>query len=130
PTTTQWNRLLDAVALDAELLGEYADPGAAGRVMEKWESIAATVNALGSAFKTGDKWRIAFSNLRNRAKRQYNYRARYHNGTGGGLPSPVQLGMSPVYSRVMEFVPKTQLHGHANVNDPLQGQHQGGMNEA
>ncbi|XP_052122503.1 uncharacterized protein LOC127749221 [Frankliniella occidentalis] len=120
PTEKQWMRLMDVVATDKEMQGDFQGPGAAGRVSAKWETLAATLNALGGAFKTGEKWKEAFNNLRNRAKRQYNDRVRYMGATGGGPPPPQQLGLNAVYQRVLQFVQKEQLHGNA-VPVPLQG---------
>ncbi|KAK3931047.1 Ribosome-recycling factor [Frankliniella fusca] len=118
PTEKQWMRLMDVVAADRGMQGDFQGRGAAGRVAAKWETLAATLNAMGGAFKTGEKWKEAFNNLRNRAKRQYSDRVRYMGATGGGRP-PQQLGLNAECQRVMQFVPREQLHGNA-VPVPLQ----------
>ncbi|KAK3909878.1 Holo-[acyl-carrier-protein] synthase [Frankliniella fusca] len=118
--TPIWNRLLDAVAIDRELQGEFMGPGAARRIQGKWEQLAANLNAMGGAFKTGDKWREAFANLRNRAKRQYADRSRYLRGTGGGPPPPASLGLSHTYQRALAFVPQDQLFGVQGIPAPIQ----------
>ncbi|XP_052123183.1 uncharacterized protein LOC113214935 [Frankliniella occidentalis] len=118
----QWNRLLDAVSIDRELQGEFMGPGAAGRMSAKWEQLAANLNSMGGAFKTGDKWKEAYCNLRNRAKRQYADRSRYMRATGGGPPPPASLGLGPVYQRVLAHVPLQHVIGHPQVPAPLQQQ--------
>ncbi|KAE8743386.1 hypothetical protein FOCC_FOCC010991 [Frankliniella occidentalis] len=120
PTEAQWNRLLDAVSVDRELQGEFMGPGAAGRMTAKWEQLAAALNAMGGAFKTGEKWKEAFQNLRYRAKRQYADRSRYTRGTDGGPPPAASLGLSPVYQRVLAHVPLQNIIGNPGVPAPLQ----------
>ncbi|KAK3931566.1 Squalene--hopene cyclase [Frankliniella fusca] len=122
PSERQWMALLDAVAMDREMQGEFLGPGAVGRVTAKWETLAAHVNSLGGAFKTGDKWREAFNNLKNRAKRQYADRSRYLRGTGGGPPAPSALGLCPVYQKALNFVQLHQVIGQQGVVAPLQTQ--------
>ncbi|KAK3918887.1 Putative transferase caf17, mitochondrial [Frankliniella fusca] len=104
---------------DPEMQGDFRGPGAAGRVQAKWETLADTLNKLGGAFKTGEKWKEAFANLKTRATQQYNQHARYAGATGGGPPPPAQLQLNEVYCKALEFVRKEQLHGHQDVADAL-----------
>ncbi|KAK3923125.1 Squalene--hopene cyclase [Frankliniella fusca] len=129
PSERQWMALLDAVAMDREMQGEFLGPGAVGRVTAKWETLAAHVNSLGGAFKTGDKWREAFNNLKNRAKRQYADRSRYLRGTGGGPPAPSALGLCPVYQKALNFVQLHQVIGQQGVVAPLQQQQPGALQQ-
>ncbi|KAK3918884.1 Protein piccolo, partial [Frankliniella fusca] len=131
PTEQQWNALLDALGRFKVMLGDFSGEGAgaAGRHDELWAQTAHRLNQMGGAFKSWEKWKDAFNNLKSRAKRQYVERARHARGTGGGPPlaedlEPAKLGMNPIYCRVMAFVPKTQLLGHDGVPDPLQMQWQ------
>ncbi|XP_026289157.2 basic proline-rich protein-like [Frankliniella occidentalis] len=131
PTNQQWSALLDALHRFKVMRGDFTNEGAgaAGRHDELWAQTAHRLNQMGGAFKSWEKWKEAFNNLKGRAKRQYMERARHVRGTGGGPPlpedlEPEKLGMNPIYCRVMAFVPREQLFGHDGVPDPLQMQMQ------
>ncbi|KAK3918886.1 Aspartate aminotransferase, cytoplasmic [Frankliniella fusca] len=127
PTEQQWLALLDSVSRWKVMLGDFSGQGAgaAGRHDELWSQVSHRLNHMGGGLKSAEKWKEAFCNLKGRAKRQFCERARHIRATGGGPArpedlNPSALGMSRIYCRAMEFVPKDQLFGHAGVADPLQ----------
>jgi hypothetical protein len=66
----------------------------------------------------------AWDGLKTRAKRAFNAKKAYMNGTGKGVsPDLAQLGLSSIYKRTIELIGMTSIVGHTAVPDPLEVRH-------